>query len=258
MTTPALLRTFCLLPLVTVSPCHAAGSEHVEAAQTLVTKWAKIRQETIRIESEWETEKDLLGAMTNALESRRQALEEQKRSLSGRGLGQRNQLAELAEKNTAAKAGLSQAERQVRELGDELLRHRALLPPRLSRGLEMAFRSLAAPEAPIAERSQHVATILNRCAQFNRSITTGEEPVVPADGSGEKLIEVVYWGLSCAYGHDRTTGMAYVGRPETDGWVWREKPGIADAVERLIGQARDEADPAFVELPVKVRTLARD
>lgn len=239
-------------------PAPAADSTKVEAMQSVVTDWARVRHEKIRLESQWDGDQDLLRSMETALEAQRLTLDEQKRSLTSQLLGQKTVQTELSAKNQAMKTSLATAGAEVDKLSDELLRLRPRLPPRLSRGLEMAFRSLATPETPLAERSQHLVTILTRCVQFNQAITWGEEPVVLPAGSGEKLIEVVYWGLSCGYGLDRAAGKAYVGRPDGDGWAWQEKPGIAGAVAELIAQARDKGDPRLIALPVRAGTLPRN
>lgn len=249
-----LLPVFCLV----VTPALPETAPHrVAAAQALVTQWAKIRHEQVRMESEWEGEKALLASTQAAMESRRQTLEDQKRTLLARARVRDGSQNELVAQNRAAEAGLKRAEQELAEIADALQRLRPRLPPRLSRGLEMAFRSLAAADLPAAERSQHVAAILKRCELFDQVVTWGEEPWAE-QGGGEKLIEVVYWGLSCAYGLDRPAGKAYVGRPDAERWIWQETPDIAPAVAELVAQARDQTDPAFVALPARIAQLPEE
>jgi len=94
--------------------------------------------------------------------------------------------------------------------------------------------------------------VLNRCAQFNRSINVGED-VLALDGtSSTKSFEVIYWGLSYGYAVDRTAGKAWLGTSRDGGWRWEPKPEAFQNVLRLIDIAADKADPDFVVVPASV------
>jgi hypothetical protein len=242
----------CLIAL----PLNASDTGKIVSTQNVVTEWARVRQEKIRMESQWESEKSLIASLVTAMESRLEALNSEKRVLVSKARAHEESQAELAGKNEEVKSRLKEAEDQLVKCGEKLLQLRPNLPPRLSRGLEMAFRSLGSSQESISERSQTLAEILNRCAQFDQSITSGEESLGGAQGAEERLIEVVYWGSSCAYGLDRASGKTYVGRPGKVQWEWMEKAGIGDAVAALLAQMRDKADPAFVELPVELNALS--
>lgn len=236
---------------------HAADAAKIAATQNVVTEWARIRQEKIRMESQWETERSLIASMVAAMDARLETLDGGKRVLLSKAGAREESQADLVAKNGDAKASLKTAEDRIGRCGQKLLQLRPHLPPRLSRGLEMAFRSMGSPQQSISEHSQTIVEILSRCVQFDQSITVGEEPLGTSGAAEEKLIEVVYWGLSCAYGLDRASGRAYVGRPGVRQWEWEERAGIGHAVAAVLAQARDQADPAFVELPVELRALSR-
>jgi hypothetical protein len=99
---------------------------------------------------------------------------------------------------------------------------------------------------------QFVTTILNRCAQFNKSITYGDEPVTPPGETDRRMLEVIYWGASHAYALDRAGGKAYFGSPGAQGWNWEPAPGADRSIAQLIAIYRDKADPEFVEVPAHV------
>jgi hypothetical protein len=143
-------------------------------------------------------------------------------------------------------------EASLRTLTTKLAGLRPALPPRLSEALEMAFRSLENPGLPAGERMQLAMSVLNRCAQFNRTITVGED-VLSLDGAAPaKSLEVIYWGLSHGYAVDRTARKAWVGAPRNGSWRWEPTPDSFENVARLIAVANDKADPDFVLVPATV------
>lgn len=229
-----------------------AAPVSLEPAQKAVTEWAKVRSETIRLQSQWEWEREALRSTELALEDRVRALEQKQIALASATAADRKGVADLAQQVASAEASLKAADTRLKAVADEVARLRPWFPPRLSRGLEMAFRSVARPDAPPSERAQHVMTILNRCAQFNKAISQGEEVVALPGGKDEKLLDVVYWGLGVGYALDRGAGKAYLGFPGQAGWEWQERPGLAPAVERLLAVARDQADPQFIEVTARV------
>lgn len=161
-------------------------------------------------------------------------------------------MAGLDATNKQGLAGLQATEDRVRQMSARLTKLRPSLPPRLSSALEMSYRSLAAPALPAAERMQLNMTIINRCTQFNRSITS-EEEVVDVGGDGNaRLMDVLYWGLSHGYALDRTSGSAWLGFPGPQGWRWESHPEAAQSVAKLIAIYHDKADPEFVAVPAKV------
>jgi hypothetical protein len=95
-------------------------------------------------------------------------------------------------------------------------------------------------------------TVLNRCAQFDRSIVLGEDVVSPDGGAPAKSLEVIYWGLSHGYALDRAGGQAWVGAPEDGRWRWESKPDAFKGVAQLLAIANDKADPEMVIVPATV------
>jgi hypothetical protein len=161
-------------------------------------------------------------------------------------------LADLDAANKRALAVLKGTEERVRQMSARLTRLRPSLPPRLSSALEMSYRSLATPTLPVGERMQLNMTIISRCTQFNRSITS-EEEVVDVGGDGNaRMMEVLYWGVSHGYALDRSSGTAWLGFPGPQGWRWEPHPEAAQSVAKLIAIYHDKADPEFVAVPAKV------
>lgn len=230
----------------------AATTTPVDSVRQSVTEWAKIRTETVRLETNWESERELLNSTLKAQRERVQELANQKKVLESKGTEDRNALAALTAQNAAGEAALNLATDRLRKITAELIKLRPWLPPRLSVALELPYRSLANPALTPGEHMQFVTSILNRCAQFNKTITYGDEPISLPGESDRLMLEVIYWGASHAYALDRAGGKAYFGSPGAQGWSWEPSPNGTQAFAQLMAIYRDKADPEFVEVPAHV------
>jgi hypothetical protein len=224
----------------------------VDSVRQAVTEWAKIRAETVRLETNWEAERQLLSSTLKAQTERAQELASQKKTLEAKTTGERDSLVTLTAQNAVAEAALADATRRLRDIGAEVLALRPWLPPRLSEALELPYRSLANPALTPGERMLFVTTILNRCAQFNQTITLGDEPQQLPGETERRMLEVIYWGASHAYAFDRAGGKTYVGSPGAKGWTWEPAPGAEKSVTHLIAIYREQSDPQFVEAPARI------
>ena len=139
---------------------------------------------------------------------------------------------------------------------DKLIRLRPSLPPRLSESLELPYRSLTGSELALGDRMQLTMTVLNRCLQFNRIVSQGEEVLAIAGEAGPKSLEVIYWGLSHGYALDRAAGKAWLGSPGPQGWHWETRPEAARAVAELIAVYSGKADPGFAAVPAQLGHVA--
>ncbi len=247
---PCALALLCSVALPLWGAESSAGS--VSSVQKAVADWARVREETVRLESTWETERQLLHSTLNALQERARTLADEKKTLTAKTAEERSALDALARENGALQSSLDAAVGRLKKLTERLVELRPMLPPRLARALELPYRSLANPELSPGERMQYLTTILNRCEQFNNAIAYDEEPVTVPGESGERLLEVIYWGASHGYALDRTGGKAYRGAPGAGGWNWSALPDGAGAVTQLIAIYREKSDPRFVEVPARV------
>jgi hypothetical protein len=229
----------------------AWGASPLDDVQKTVTEWVRVRAETARIEGDWTWQQMLMQSTLQALQERTRQLEAQRAELEARTAEERRDTADLMARRQEMKDAQAQADDHLRLLGERLVQMRAWLPPRLSAALELPYRSLAKPDADISERMRYAMLILNRCAQFNRTVSVDEEMVTAANGE-KRLMEVVYWGLSHGYALDRTSNEAYLGAPSESAWAWTTLPDMAPQVAQLINASLDKAEPTFVILPAQV------
>ena len=246
------LHRWWLLALVGAGPLYAEPTA-LESVEKAAGEWVKVRAETARLETEWETTRPLLESTVSGLQERAQALEAKRDFLKAKTAKDREELATLEAANKASAAALQSVGAQLKAMNARLFELRASLPPRLSEALEMAYKSLAAPDVTVSERMQLTMTVLNRCIQFNRSITCEDEILTLGEGKNAQQLEVIYWGLSYGYVLDRPARQVWFGSPGPERWRWEPVPDAFDQVARLVTIYRGKAEPEFVEVPARLR-----
>jgi hypothetical protein len=95
----------------------------------------------------------------------------------------------------------------------------------------------------------HTMTVINRCVQFNRAISFGEEIVATPGEAKPKLMQTIYWGLSHGYAYDKTAHRAWFGAPGPDGWQWTACNESESAIRELIASFDEKAEPKYVPVP---------
>lgn len=228
---------------------RASAQEPLGAADRAGQQWISLRVEAARLDSEWRTQREVLGSLVAATQERARLAEEKRDLALAKTAQERRDLADLRAKDEAAAADLKAADARLNALCLRLLALRPKLPPRLSDALEMSFRTLGAPRLDVGERMQTAMNVLNRCAQFDRAVFCGEDMLTLEGEPPNKLFEVIYWGLSHAYALDRGAHRAWLGSPGPDHWRWTPAPDAYDSVAKLIAIANDRAEPQFVAVP---------
>lgn len=228
----------------------ASPGAPLDEVQKTVAEWVRVRAETARIEDDWTWQRTLMQSTLDALQERTRELEAKRAELEARTADERRDAADLMARRRELRDAQAQAEHHLRLLAERLARMRPWLPPRLSAALELPYRSLARPEADAGERMHYALVILNRCIQFNHTVSADEEMIAAANGE-KRLMDVVYWGLSHGYALDRSAQQAYLGTPAERSWAWTALPGMAPQVARLIDASLDKATPAYVILPAQ-------
>jgi Protein of unknown function (DUF3450) len=238
-----------LLALMAPSVCAADPLKDADDSAGL---YIRLQVEEARLNTEWGQQRGLLESLVRADEERAASLEASRDAINAKTAGSREELDGLRVKMQAASDDSKVLEARLNALCAKLLALRPSLPPRLSEALDVSFRTLAGTGAPLGDRMQVAMGVLNRCAQFNRMVTVGED-VLSLDGEPpEKSLEVIYWGLSHGYAVDRAARKAWLGSPGPTGWQWEAKPEVFDGAAMLIDIAHDKADPAYVSMPAAV------
>lgn len=244
-----------MFTLALSGPLLRAADPIQEVGKT-ASDWVKTRSETVRLETNWKQDRTLLTGTIAGTKERTERLAEQRDHLLASTAEERAELATLTAKLAQSRESFQGTEARLKDLAGQVLRLRPRLPPRLSSALDLSYRTLATGEGSPSERMQLVMTVLNRCAQFNQTITHGEETLELAGEAGPKSLEVIYWGLSHGYALDRAAGKVWLGAPGAERWEWTPLDGAAAAVAELMAIRRDEADPQLVIVPARLKTSA--
>ena len=251
-----LVNKLLLLPALWV-PVALAAAAMVDTQEETVVKWTQLRVEAARLESEWQWQRPVLSATQEALQQKVRELEAERDLLRSTSELTAADLQHREAENAGRRAALVALESDFVALSERMRQLHARLPPRLAAAVALPLQSVANPKLPLSERVQHLAAIESRCAQFNRVITLSEEELVVPGETQPRLYEVLYWGLAAAYALDRDGNRALLGTPGVDGWSWQPQPDLADRLVVLLSIHRDEAPPAFVDLPIQVKDVAR-
>jgi hypothetical protein len=246
----------CLSLGLLLAPVGLTAADSIESVEKAVTEWVKTRAETVRLETEWASQRELLEATVNALVERAQATEDKWTNLKAKTAKDRTDLAAVQAKNELVADRMHATDARLKEMKDQLIALRPSLPPRLSAALELPYRSLTGTDLGPAERMQITMTVLNRCTQFSRIITCGQEVLTIEGEPGSKSLEVIYWGLSRGYALDRAAGKVWLGSPGPKGWRWEAHPEAFRNVAQLIAVCSDKAEPEFVAVPAALGHVA--
>jgi hypothetical protein len=240
-----------LLTLALLAP-RAIAADSVESVQKAASEWAELRAETVRLESDWQWQRETLTASLTGLNARITTLEQEREEIKATITREEGGSGDLVQRNAEATAALETIEQRLQTTVTRIEHLRPFLPPRLSQALELPYRSIRDEKLGPAERMQHLMTIFNRCGAFNKSITVGEEELKLEGEESARLLEVIYWGLAYGYALDRSRSRAYFGHPGSAGWVWEPRPASAADVALLIDIHSETSDPAFVGVPTRV------
>jgi hypothetical protein len=230
------------------SLARGAPADPVDALTKLSLDWVKLRSEATRTETAWASQRELLDSTVDALEARARELELKRDTLKAKTAKERSELDNLEIENQRLTSQFGRLEKELLAIGERLVKLRPRLPAKLSEALALPLLSLAEPDLPSGERVAHTITVLNRCAQFNRTVTFGEEILALPGEEKPKLLQTVYWGLSHGYAYDRGGSKAWIGSPGPDVWTWTACPDES-SVRDLIASFAENAEPTFVAVP---------
>ena len=128
-----------------------------------------------------------------------------------------------------------------------------LAEPKVAQGVEDLKRDLALPPEKrnegVSKRLLNVINLLTEAEKFQQTVHLRPELRKNADGR-EFNMQVLYFGLACAYAVNEDGTFALVGRPSADGWKFEERKDLASDIRKLIAATTGDQDAAFVNLPL--------
>jgi hypothetical protein len=228
----------------------------VEEFRAKTGKWVETRQIISKEVSDWEVEREMLGATRQLLRQEKGTLEaeiaELELSNTQSDEERRDLLLERGDHQRAAHA----LEERIRALEEQLLAAVPQLPEPLQKKLEPLLIQI--PEdaentrIQLGQRLMNVLGVLAQAEKFNATATfVGETRAV--NGAEKVQVRTLYWGLAQAIYVDARGESAGIGRPGSGGWEFSNQPELADAAERLLDIYEGNVDAIeFVSVPVEI------
>lgn len=259
------MRTISLLfavPLL-LAPITGAQEESASPTEKLkdsIREWIETTREIQKQEDDWDQDSEVLQAHREGLRTEIDDLKEQiEKAKSSKGTADKKSL-EAVEKYEALKDANDLLDSKIPELEAAMVGQLALFPPPLTKDPRVAqmISDVKAADAKGEKNEQggnaRLNTILNLMAaaeQFQGSVHPDSESRKVADGR-ELKINMVYFGLSTAFGVDDAGEVAFVGRPGPSGWVFEQNNELAPEIRELVDVLNGDADAKFVSLPISL------
>jgi hypothetical protein len=224
----------------------------IDTTRASLEKWVETRRIISKERQDWALGKEVLGdrieIVADEIKSLRERIEESEGDIAEAD----RKRAELLLQNEQLKDASASLEEAILGLEQRTLALIPRLPQPLQERIKPLSQQLPKGEAlSLSIRFQNVIGLLNAVNKFNTEITHTNEVHDLGWGTSAE-VTAMYLGLGQSYYVNADGTSAAVGRPNSEGWEWSAATEQAADVQRAIMILKDEAQPAFVRLPVRV------
>lgn len=252
------ITTFALFVTLPVTAQEPAITP-TEELRTSVREWVETMRKIQQEENDWSRDQEVLKNYKEGLEKEIADLKQQiadaktrKAGADQESLDQSNQ----RDRYASAKDELSDV---VRKLEESLVAKLPLFPapllaePKVAQGVEDLQRDLKLPadkrNEGVSKRLLNVINLLTEAEKFQQTVHL--RPELRKNGDGREFnMQVIYFGLSCAYAVNDDGSFALAGRPSAEGWKFEERKDLAADIQTLIAATTGDQDAAFINLPL--------
>ena len=250
-----------IFALIVALPATAQQSAitPTEELRTSVREWVETMRKIQQEENDWSRDQQVLQNYKEGLDREIADLKQQIADARNRKEGADSEsLDQSAERDrlAAAKEELSAV---VRRLEESLSERLSVFPapllaePKVAQGVEDLNQALALPENKrnegVSKRLMNVINLLTEAEKFQQTVHLRPELHKNADGR-EFNMQVIYFGLACAFAVNEDGSFSLAGRPAADGWKFQERKDLASDIQKLIAATTGDADAAFINLPI--------
>jgi hypothetical protein len=250
--------SYALLLALPVSAQQPAVTP-TEDLRTSVREWVETMQAIQKEENDWSRDQEVLQNYKEGLEREIADLKQQIADAKTRKEGAESESLDQSAERDRLAAAKDELAGIVRRLEENLAAKLPLLPapllaePKMAQAVEDLKRDLALPAEKrnegVSKRLLNVINLLTEAEKFQQTVHLRPELHKNADGR-EFNMQVIYFGLACAYAVNEDGSFALAGRPTTDGWTFAERKDLAADIQRLIAATTGDRDAAFVTLPL--------
>ena len=254
---------FTLISLaLALAPCLTAQELSVSPTQELrtsVQEWIETMRKIQQEENDWSRDQEVLKNYQEGLEKEISDLKQQIHDVKTRKAG-----ADLETHKQSTQRDLYATTKDelaliVRQLEEKLEKQLPLFPPpllaepKVAQGIEDLNRDLKLPPEKrnegVSKRLLNLINLLTEAEKFQQTVHLRPELRKNSDGR-EFNMQVVYFGLACAYAVNEDGNFALVGRPSASGWNFEERIELAPDIKQLVAATVGDKDAAFINLPL--------
>ncbi|MDP3852051.1 MAG: DUF3450 family protein [Luteolibacter sp.] len=230
-----------------------------EELRTSVREWVETMRKIQQEENDWSRDQEVLQNYKEGLAKEITDLQQQIADAKTRKAGADQESLDQSTQRDRYAAAKDELSGVVRKLEENLAAKLPLFPapllaePRVAQGIEDLQRDLKLPTEKrsegVSKRLLNVINLLTEAEKFQQTVHLRPELRKNADGR-EFNMQVLYFGLACAYAVNDDGSFAVVGRPAADGWKFEERKELAPEIQKLIAATTGDQDAAFINLPL--------
>jgi hypothetical protein len=230
-----------------------------EELRTSIREWVETKRKIQQEENDWSRDQEVLQNYKEGLVTEISSLKEQIASAKIRKEGADTASLNQANERDRYLAAKDELSNVVRKLEESLAGKLPYFPipllnePKVAQGVEDFKRDLALPADKrgegVSKRLLNLISLTTEAEKFQQTVTLRPELRKNADGR-EFNMQVIYFGLACAYAVNDDGDFALVGRPTADGWKFEERKELAPEIQKLISATTGDVDATFINLPL--------
>lgn len=245
--------------IAVVSPAMGQNISPTEELRTTVNEWVETMRKIQQEENDWARDQEVLENYKEGLESEIATLKEQLSDAKTRKQGADGETLEKEQQRDRLVAAKDALTMYVHHLEMEMVKKLPDFPdpllsdPKVAQWVEELKVAAALPESErgdgVSKRLMNVINLVSEAEKFQATVHVREELRKDADGK-EFNMQMVYFGLACAYGVNAEGGFAVVSRPSGTGWKFEKHNELADDIQHLVDAIHGDQDAAFINLPL--------
>ncbi len=230
-----------------------------EELRTSVREWVETMRKIQQEENDWSRDQQVLQNYKEGLDREIADLKQQIADARNRKEGADSESLDQSAERDRLAAAKDELSAVVRRLEESLSAQLPALPapllaePKVAQGVEDLNQALALPENKrnegVSKRLMNVINLLTEAEKFQQTVHLRPELHKNADGR-EFNMQVIYFGLACAFAVNEDGSFSLAGRPAADGWKFQERKDLASDIQKLIAATTGDADAAFINLPI--------
>ncbi len=248
-----------ILALTACGSSSLMGAEVLTTARSTLEKWVEARRVLAEERAQWladeKTLNDDIAFLKSEIDGLRKTVADSMQEMTTAD----SQQNELGQSIAAQEQAIEVIRQAVPGFEKRILALSTIFPSVFQEKVATQLRRIPDPDSErqldvsLGDRVQNIISLLNNIEYFNKVITPSSE--LREKENGEIFeVKTLYIGFGQAYFVDENHVNAGFGYPVIGkGWVWQDRPEIADAVGLAVLAADNRHPAEFVNVPVEIK-----